>query len=472
MKAGRTREPPLPYTWELTMNNEIKILVVDDEAVVRESLRDWLNDAGFNVFVAEDGPQALEIVKRERMGILITDLVMPGTDGIELMKRAKEIVPIIQAIIITAYGSVPTAIAAMKEGAYDYIEKPFHPERVEALIERLVEHQRLVEENISLHQRLDERYRFEDMVSKSNKMNQVIELIKTVAKSNATVLIMGESGTGKELVARAIHSQSDRRRKPFVAVSCAALPESLLESELFGHERGAFTGAHAQKKGKFEAANGGTLFLDEVGEVDANVQVHLLRAVEEKAFTRVGGNEEIKVDTRIISATNKDLRKAVANREFREDLYYRLNVVAIELPPLRERREDIPLLAEYFLRKFAAENQKQAVGFSREATESLLRYDWPGNIRELENMIERAVILAKDQVIAIADLPSENVSSAGSTPVGRTLREMSRNHILEVLSETGGNISQSARKLGISRRTLQNKIREYGLNVKTLRNHD
>jgi len=454
------------------MNNGVKILVVDDEAVVRESLRDWLSDAGFNVLVAENGPQALEIVDRERMGILITDLVMPGTDGIDLMKRAKQIVPIIQVIIITAYGSVPTAIAAMKEGAYDYIEKPFHPERVEALIERLVEHQRLVEENISLHQRLDERYRFEDMVSKSNKMNQVIELIKTVAKSNATVLIIGESGTGKELVARAIHSQSHRRRKPFITVSCAALPESLLESELFGHEKGAFTGAHAQKKGKFEVANGGTLFLDEVGEIDANVQVHLLRVVEEKAFSRVGGNEEIKVDTRIISATNKDLRKAVASREFREDLYYRLNVVAIELPPLRERREDIPLLAEYFLRKFASENQKEAVGFSREAAEFLLRYDWPGNIRELENTIERAVILARDQVITIADLPSGSVSPARSALLGRSLREMNKNHTWEVLSETGGNISQSARMLGISRRTLQNKIREYSLDVKTLRKHD
>jgi two-component system response regulator AtoC len=447
---------------------KVKILVVDDEAIVRESLHDWLTSAGYQVFTAENGPKALEIIGREKMGIVITDLVMPGMDGIELMKRAKEILPSIEVIIITAYGSIPTAITAMKDGAYDYIEKPFCPERAELLVKKLAEHQELVEENLSLRQRLEDHYRFENIIAKSSKMQRVIEVIKVVAKSNATVLITGESGTGKELVARAIHSQSHRRNKPFVAVSCAALPESLLESELFGHEKGSFTGAYAQKKGKFEFANGGTLFLDEVGEMSANIQVHLLRVLEEKEFARVGGNEPIKVDVRVISATNKDLRKAIEKQEFREDLYYRLNVVSIELPPLRERKEDIPLLAEHFLHKFAMENQKEVTGFSPEAMELVLDYDWPGNVRELENAIERAVILAKDSIITIADLPQENLSLAYSTTPRKNLKEVERNHVLNVLRETGGNYSEAARILGISRMTLYNKAREYGFDVKKI----
>ena len=450
------------------MKKRAKILVVDDEATIRESLHDWLTDAGYQMFTAENGPQALEIIEKENLGIVIADLVMPGMDGIELMKRAREILPNVQVIIITAYGSIPTAIAAMKEGAYDYIEKPFCPERVESVLERLVEHQGLIEENLSLRQRLEDRYRFENIIAKSPKMQQVIEVIKVVARSNATVLITGDSGTGKELVARAIHSQSQRRDKPFVAISCAALPESLLESELFGHEKGSFTGAYAQKKGKFEFANRGTLFLDEIGEMSANIQVHLLRVLEEKVLTRVGGNEEIKVDVRIISATNKDLKKAVARGEFREDLYYRLNVVTIELPPLRERREDIPLLAEHFLNKFVLENQKEVAGFSPEAREFLLRYDWPGNVRELENAIERAVILAKNSLIEVADLPDQSLSLARSALQGKSLKEMEKNHILNVLSETGGNYSQAARILGITRMTLYNKAREYGLDVKKI----
>jgi DNA-binding NtrC family response regulator len=296
----------------------------------------------------------------------------------------------------------------------------------------------------------------------------VIELIKVVAKSNATVLITGESGTGKELVARAVHSHSPRMGRPFVAVSCGALPESLLESELFGHEKGSFTGAYAQKKGKFEFANRGTLFLDEVGEMSGNIQVHLLRVLEEKEFTRVGGNEPIKVDVRVISATNKDLKRAIANGEFREDLYYRLNVVTIELPPLRERKEDIPVLAQHFLNKFALENDKEVTGFSNEATKSLLDYDWPGNVRELENAVERGVILAKGSLVTVADLPQESLSLAHSAPIGRDLRGVERNHILSVLNGTGGNYSEAARVLGITRMTLYSKTREYGLNVKKI----
>jgi len=450
------------------MKKKARILVVDDEAVIREALHDWLTDAGYEVFTAEDGPQALEIIKREGLGIMLADLVMPGMDGIELMKRAKEIVPHIAVVIITAYGSVATAIAAMKEGAFDYIEKPFCPERTELLIRNLVERQELVEENLSLREKLEDRHRFENIIAKSHKMQRIFELIETVAKSNATVLIVGESGTGKELVARAIHSQSPRREKPFVAVSCAALPESLLESELFGHEKGSFTGAMAQRKGKFEFANKGTLFLDEIGDMSPNVQVHLLRVLEEKEFTRVGGNELIKVDVRVITATNKDLRKAVERGEFREDLYYRLNVVTIEVPPLRERREDIPLLAQHFLKKSALENQKKISGFSPEASKFLLSYDWPGNVRELENAIERAVILAKNTLITIHDLPRPESAVAHLTPPQKELDEVVKNHIAEVLSQTGGNYSQAARILGISRMTLYHKVKEFGLNVKKI----
>ena len=450
------------------MKKKAKILIVDDEAIVRESLRDWLSDAGHQVLTAENGPQALEIVGKEKPSVAIVDLVMPGMDGIELLKRAKEISPSIEVIIITAYGSIPTAIAAMREGAYDYIEKPFCPEKAELLINKVVEHQRLLEENIFLHQKLEERYRFENIIAKSPKMQQVIEVIKVVAKSNATVLITGESGTGKELVARAIHSQSYRKDKPFVAVSCAALPETLLESELFGHERGAFTGAHAQRKGKFEIANKGTIFLDEIGEMSANIQVHLLRVLEEKEFTRVGGNELVKVDVRVISATNKDMKKAIADGRFREDLYYRLNVVTIELPPLRERKEDILLLAQHFLKKFAVENQKEIIGFSPEATEFLLKYEWPGNVRELENAIERAVILAQNSYIEVADLPQESLTLVHSAQPGKSLEEIEKNHILNVLNEAGGNYTKAARILGISRVTLYNKIRTYRLDVRKI----
>jgi len=442
---------------------KVKVLIVDDEAIVRDALNDWLKDIGYEVFTAENGHKALEVIEKEKPGIMITDLVMPGMDGIELMKRAKTQQPNVEVIIITAYASIPTAITAMKEGAYDYIEKPFCPERAELLVKKLAEHRELVEENLSLRHKLEDRYRFENIIAKSSKMQRIIEVIKVVAKSNATVLITGESGTGKELVARAIHSQSDRRSKPFVAVSCAALPESLLESELFGHEKGSFTGAYAQKKGKFEFANGGTLFLDEIGEMSANIQVHLLRVLEEKEFTRVGGNQPIKVDVRVISATNKALRKAIEKQEFREDLYYRLNVVSIELPPLRERKEDIPLLAEHFLHKFAAENRKEVTEFSPEVIESLLAYDWPGNIRELENSIERAIILSRDSSITTADLRQENVSLVGSASIGKNLKEVEKIHILNVLRETGENYSEAARILGVSRMTLYNKAKEYGL---------
>jgi two-component system response regulator AtoC len=461
----------LPSICHDTMKKSAKILVVDDEAIIRESLRDWLGDVGHQVLIAESGPQALEIIQKEHPAILITDLVMPGMDGIELLRRAKEMSPGIEVIIITAYGSIPTAINAIREGAYDYIEKPFCPERAEILMEKLMERRWLLEENIALQHKLEERYRFENIIAKSPRMQQVIEVIKVVAKSNATVLITGETGTGKELVARAIHSQSYRHDRPFVAVSCAALPESLLESELFGHEKGSFTGAYAQKKGKFEVANLGTLFLDEIGEMSANIQVHLLRVLEEKEFNRVGGNEAIKVDVRVISATNRDMKEAITKGQFREDLYYRLNVVNIELPPLRERVEDIPLLAQHFLKTFALENKKETSGFSAEATDFMLRHQWPGNVRELENAIERAVILAQNPVIEVADLSQQNLVPAGLTNSSvQNLKQLEKEHIQNVLSETKGNYTEAARILGISRMTLYNKAKAYGLNVKKMDN--
>lgn len=447
------------------MKEAARILVVDDETSMRESLRDWLSDAGYEVSVAENGLEALEIARREEPAIVFADLIMPAMDGIELTKKLKELYPNIAVVIITAYGSIPTAIAAMKEGAYDYIEKPFCPERVELLIERLTEHHELIKENVSLRQKLEDQHRFQNIIAKSHTMQQLFEVVRTVAGSNATALITGETGTGKELIARAIHDLSHRRDKPFVAVSCAALPESLLESELFGHEKGAFTGAIAQKKGKFEYANKGILFLDEVGEMSSNVQVHLLRAIEEKEITRVGGNDPVKVDVRILSATNKDLRKAVDEGEFRDDLYYRLNVVAINLPPLRQRREDIPLLAEHFLNKFSLENQKEATSFSTEAKGFLVKYNWPGNVRELENAIERAVILAKDNTITLDDLCYQDVVPAYSTAASKSLKELERHHITHTLDETQGNFARAARILGISRVTLYNKVKEYDLSV-------
>lgn len=445
------------------MGKKAIILVVDDEKIVRESLRDWLLNVGYRVEVAESGEAALEIIKRKKVKVMLADLVMPGLDGIELMKEASRIAPTIITVIITAYGSIQTAISAIREGAYDYIEKPFCPEKVELLIKNLVAHQDLVEENISLRQKIEDRYLFEGIIAKSPVMLRIFELIKTVAPTTATVMILGKTGTGKEMIARAIHHQSPRRNKPLIAVSCASLPESLLESELFGHEKGSFTGAGERKKGKFEAADQGTLFLDEIGEINANTQIHLLRALEEKKITRVGGNEEIDVDVRVIAATNKDLRTVVKQGSFREDLYYRLNVVSLQLPPLQDRKEDILPLAEHFLRKFSKRNNKVVRCFSPEVIEFIMNYSWPGNVRELENMIEHGVILAKHKEIRMADLPQDFCHP--SPPEGKAIEDVMRNHIIHVLEETKGNISEAAKLLGIQRMTLYNKLKKYNYTV-------
>jgi DNA-binding NtrC family response regulator len=447
------------------MEKRKEVLVVDDESIVRESLRDWLSGAGYEILTAGSGEEALRLVKQKNVKIMLADLIMPGMDGIELMKEARKIVPTISTVIITAHATIQTAITAMREGAHDYIEKPFCPERVELLLQSLLERQELIEENVSLRKRLEARRAADELIARSPKMLSVLELVKTVAPSSATILILGQSGTGKEVIARTIHRQSRRYQKPLIVTACATLPESLLESELFGHEKGSFTGAVERTLGKFEAARGGTLFLDEIGEIDAKTQVHLLRALEEKKITRIGSNEEIDVDVRVIAATSRDLKAMTESGQFREDLYYRLNVLTIQLPPLGERKEDILPLAGYFLRKYAAENDKTVSGFSSELVEFMLGYSWPGNVRELENMVERGVILAPGDEITLAEVPQDMADS--TTVEGDTIDAVVRNHILKVLRQTDGNISETARILGIQRMTLYNKLKKYDLKADT-----
>ncbi len=443
------------------MRKEVNILVVDDEEIVRSSLVDWLREDGYHAEAASDGFEALQKLKERPWDIALVDLKMPKMDGLELMERMKEVDPDIQVIIITAYATVHTAVQAMKKGAYDYLVKPFNPEEISLLIERLIQSKELAREVSFLRKELTKQYRFHDLVSKSPKMQQVFEFARTVAKSNSNILILGESGTGKELLARAIHNESPRANGPFVAVSCVALPETLLESELFGHEKGAFTDAITQKKGKFELAHGGTLFLDEIGDISPKLQLALLRVLEEREFTRVGGTQPIRVDVRIIAATNRDLKRAVDEGQFRDDLYYRLNVISIKIPPLRERREDIPLLAQHFVEKFNIELGKRVERISEEAMKKLMAYHWPGNVRELENVIERAMVITKGSVIRPEEiqLPTEE-----TPPVeDKSLRAVERAHILRVLEENNWNVQRSAQILGIDRVTLYNKMKRYGI---------
>ncbi len=450
------------------MKREVNILVVDDEEIVRSSLVDWLREDGYHAEAAENGFEALEKLKEKPWDIALVDLKMPKMDGLELMERMKKLKPDIQVIIITAYATVHTAVQAMKMGAYDYLVKPFNPEEISLLINRLIESQELVKEISYLRKELAKQYQFHDLISKSPKMQKIFEFARTVAKSNSNILILGESGTGKELLARAIHNESLRAAGPFVAVSCVALPETLLESELFGHEKGAFTDAVTQKKGKFELAHGGTLFLDEIGDISPKLQLNLLRVLQEKEFTRVGGTKPIRVDVRIIAATNRDLKKAVEEGKFRDDLYYRLNVISIQIPPLRERKEDIPLLVHHFIEKFNIELGKRVEKISEEALKTLMKYDWPGNVRELENVIERAMVITKGTLIKPEDIqisaePSKEVRVEGED---RSLRAVERAHIQRVLEENDWNIQRSAQILGIDRVTLYKKIKKYGLKRK------
>ena len=448
------------------MNGKPWILVVDDELSVRDSLRAWFSEEGYGVEVASSGKEALDRMARQDFDIYLLDIKMAGMDGLELQRRITEAKPGSAIIIMTAYASVETAVQALKAGAYDYITKPFDPDDLEHLVRNAAERQNLRKENEALKTNIEELTNFPKIVGESPGIKKVVELIKTVAPTDATVLILGESGTGKELVAKAIHAASARRFMPLVTVNCGALSESLLESELFGHEKGAFTGAQYRHKGKFEMADGGTLFLDEVGDVSPKTQIDLLRVLEEKQICRVGGIKMIPVDFRIIAATDRDLEKGVADGTFRENLYYRLNVFHITLPPLRERNEDIPSLVQHLVEVAARQIGKSVLG-ALPATVSMLKHrEWPGNIRQLQNAVERAVVVTKSEWLKPEDFEMEQGSSPKekrSEPV-LSLADIERRHIEEVLNENGWNISLCARLLGIDRATLYNKIKRYGFN--------
>ncbi len=446
----------------MARKDHIRILIVDDEEIVRRSLGSWFREEGYAVDVAASGKDALQKLTTGQWDIFLIDIKMPGMDGLELQRKIKQMHPRSTVIIMTAYASVETAVEAMKQGAYDYIVKPFDPDDLEHLIRNAVERKQLMAENVQLRRKIDEMNQFHEIVGRSPAIQRVLEQVRLVAQSDTTVLIRGESGTGKELIARAIHANSPRRYMPIVVVNCGALAEGILESELFGHEKGAFTGAQYRRKGKFEMADGGTLFLDEIGDISLKTQIDLLRVLEEKKICRVGGNRLIPVDFRLIAATNKDLEAMVAEGRFREDLYYRLNVFSIAIPPLRERREDIPLLVEHFLHKFARSMNKSIAGVSPAAMDLLIDYDWPGNVRELQNAIERAVLVCKTGEIQPGDLPFQ-VNGGREFSPGRTLADVERQHIERVLRETGWNISRAARLLGIDRVTLYNKIKKYQL---------
>lgn len=441
--------------------SDIGILVVDDELIVRDSLSKWFREGGYRTEAAENGAAALNKLQVGKWNLMLVDIKMPGMDGIELLHRVREINKDIVIIIITAFASVDTAVKALKEGAFDYITKPIDPDYLDHLVEKAINQQLLAMENQKLRNAVSEMAVGGEIVGESPEMKKVAELVETVAPADTTVMIRGESGTGKELVARAIHNKSPRRYFPIVTVNCGGMTESLLESELFGHEKGAFTGAQYRRKGKVELADGGTLFLDEIGNIDMKTQMDLLRVIETKQFTRLGGSEIIHSDFRVICATNKDLEKAVKEGSFREDLYYRLNVFTISLPPLRARGCDIAQLAHFFLEKYARAMNKSVKSFSPEAMQAIRSYEWPGNVRELENAVERAVVVCREGSVEKEHLPVQ--TTLQSRPEGRRLEDMEASYIEQVLHETGWNISRSAAILSIDRVTLYHKIEKYGL---------
>lgn len=442
------------------------ILVCDDEESQRELLAGFLRNCGYTVTTAGNGKEAIEKNRTTSFDLAILDLKMPEIDGIETMKQMKEIDPQTYFIILTGFGTVESAVQAIKLGAFDYLTKPIDLKKLELLIKHIYEDEITLQEIATLKEQVNERFNFEQFVAQSPNMQDIVALIPRVSQADASVLILGESGTGKEMVARLIHEASPRKNFRFVPISCAALPETLIESELFGYERGAFSGAEKRKIGKFELADKGTLFLDEIGDLPLTVQVKLLRVLQEFTFERLGGNIPIKVDVRLICATNQDLKKKIAEGTFREDLYYRLNVVNITLPPLRERKEDIKPLVELFIKKFAAKGRKQVKGITKEALNILLRYDWPGNIRELENVIERALVLCRGDWIDIKDVPLQSALVSKNLKNG-DLRELEKNHIKEVLEKNNWNLGASASQLGIHRNTLRRKIKEYNLSRTT-----
>jgi len=451
------------------------VLLVDDHKPFRDSLAKVLEGEGFRVFPASDGEEALDFLRNEFIHLILTDLKMPRMDGVELLKVAKTIRPEVEVILITGYGTVDTAVTAMKEGAYDYIQTPFKPREILKLVRKAVEKQSLVLENRMLQERIKDFQKFEKIVGRSPAMKRVLEIVAQVAPSSATVLIQGESGTGKEVIAQAIHDLSPRANNPFIKVSCAALPETLLEAELFGYERGAFTGAIARKEGRFELANGGTLFLDEIGEVSPTVQVKLLRVLQVGEFERLGGTKTIRADVRLVAATNMNLLEAVERKTFREDLFSRLNVITLTLPAVREREGDIPLLAHHFLEIFKKKNNKGVKGFTPEALEVMSRYSWPRNVRQLENAIERAVVLTKGDMIVPEDLPPEILKAVEmptaqevalmdektiSISLGTPLEAIEKRVIEETLRHSRGDKSVASKILGISARTIYRKMEE------------
>ncbi len=454
------------------MSSRANILVIDDEESMRDSCQQVLCRDGNRVEVAEDGLMGLAMLKRESFDLIILDLKMPGLSGMEVLKKVKEDDPEAIVIVITGYATVESAVEAMKRGAYDFIPKPFTPESLRMIVKRALEKRVLTLDNVLLRAELKDGFGPEVVIGQSKLMKRVEDLVLKVGPTDTTVLISGESGTGKELVARAIHRHSSRKAKPFVVVDCGSLVENLFESELFGHIKGSFTGATATKYGRFELANGGTLFFDEIGNISINVQAKLLRVLQEREVTKVGSSQVIKVDVRIIAATNKDLQKAVKEGTFREDLFYRLSIVPITLPPLRERRDDIPLLANHFLRKYNKKRKKNIRAISDKAMKALVEYDWPGNVRELENAVERAVVLTESDVIKPPDLFYYGLAveepSRSDTLKAQRLSDVERKHIAKTLKMFNGHIGRTADSLGIDRKTLRLKLRRYGIEHKCL----
>ena len=442
--------------------SKTRIMVVDDELIIRESLAGWLERDGHHVETAASGEEALENIAAAHYDIMLVDIKMEGLNGLDVLKAVNERDLDTAVVMITAYGSISTAIEAMKRGAVEYLLKPFDPEEIGVLIEKIIVQQAQAKENLYLREEVKERTRFESMIGQSPAMQEVFDLIQDVAPMDSTILITGETGTGKGLAAKAIHTHSKRCQGPFVAVNCGAIPEHLMESELFGHQKGAFTDAHETKKGRLELANGGTLFLDEIGEIGMRMQIDLLRVLEDRVFYRVGGTQPLEADFRVIAATNRNLKKAIADGDFREDLFYRLNVIAFVMPALRNRKEDIPLLCDHFLRRFAQETNKPIRKVAREAMDEMMLFDWPGNIRELENAIERAVVVGKGTQVMLGDLPIACVPDINRT-FDHSLKAIEKSHILQVLTENAWNISICAKILGIDRSTLYSKIKRYEL---------
>ncbi len=439
---------------------KISILIVDDEESVRDSLFNWFTEDGYYVECAENATVALNALDSGHYDIILADIKMPGMDGLEMLKRIKALKKESVIIMMTAFATIDTAVQALKDGAFDYVTKPFDPDDLSHLVRNASKQIALAKENEALKERVVNLENIDDLIGNSDAMRKVFKEIESVSQSNSSVIITGESGTGKELIAKAIHSNSARRFFPMVIVHCGALTESLLESELFGHEKGAFTGAVYNRKGRFEMADSGTIFLDEIATISPKMQVELLRVLENKTFMRVGGNKEIKSDFRVICATNRDLKQMVEAGTFREDLYYRLNVVNIEVPPLRERIEDIPLLVEYFIKKYCTSMNRKTIPIDTAALKKMEQFDYPGNIRELENMIERAIVIGNGKKITLKDLPLEKT---GIKPSFESLNDQEKTHISQILKKYNWNISRSAKALKIDRVTLYNKIKKYNL---------